>query len=68
MSSPILHTILHDAQVTAIVLLRARESVKKDLEIDRLRAIGQMLGVFSDRDKGRMAAPADAVSGTPFPS
>lgn len=68
LTQPEIEALPSDTRVTATVLLRARESVKKDLEVDRLRAIGQMLGVFSNRDKGRMAAPADAVSGTPSPS
>jgi hypothetical protein len=44
-----------ETSVTATVLLRARESVKSP-EIDRLRDIGQRLGVFA------ASAPPDTVS------
>jgi hypothetical protein len=55
MTPPELESLPAETSITATVLLRARESVKSP-EIDRLRDIGQRLGVFA------AAAPPDTVS------
>lgn len=60
LTQPEIESLPSETSVTATVLVRAQESVKKSPEIDRLREIGEMLGIFSDRGTGKMTAPADA--------
>jgi hypothetical protein len=55
MTPPEIESLPMETSVIATVLLRARESVKSP-EIDRLRDIGQRLGIFA------VSAPPDGVS------
>ena len=62
LTPPEIASLPADTSVTETILLRAAASVKNNAEINRLREIGGLLGVFSDLDHRRSDAEAKAVS------